>query len=93
MVTDDGHHIGECPFAFGFSLDNEHDKLNDQAYPYLDFNGILVVPQKIFQGEVLFKAFEQGFYLPPLFIDVGYGIRLEFEVIGMNSYTLFCPWW
>jgi hypothetical protein len=77
-----GHHIGVGPSSFGLALYHQHEQLHEQPAPDLYFYGILVVSQKVFQGEVLFKALEHGLYLPSVLVYISYLVRFQFKMVG-----------
>lgn len=63
--------------------------MSNHAHPNLNSDGILVVAQKTLQREVLFKAFEQGLYLPTTTIDLTQYARWSIEIIGYECDSTF----
>ena len=61
----------ESGFSGELFFHHRQQQISDQGTPYLDADGILVVPQKVLQREVLFELFEKQFYLPALFVNQG----------------------
>ena len=49
--------VGECQLGFRLVLQYLHQQICYHRHPDLDFDGILVVSEEIFQGEVLLHFF------------------------------------
>ena len=72
----------------GFELHISQQQVHAQGRHDLCHNRVLTGAQECFDFEVLFDPFEEQFYLPTLFVDVGYGLRRPVELIGDEDIML-----
>ena len=82
MKADHRDHIRESPGFLDPLLYHQHQQLDNQSAPYLNFNSIWAIAKEIFKGEVLFESLKHGLDLPSVFINITDFLWANKKIVG-----------
>ena len=62
------------------------ENVNKQTHPHLPLDRVLAVAEEVAKLECLLDLFEEGFYRPSVFVQVGHGGGGPVEVVGQKGH-------